>query len=486
MLQRLWIWVFFGFITWVASVPLPGSPGTRAVQDQFNANGIWNRTYGPYEPQQIHMAWMPDGKNCRIQFATLASLDNALLQYWLESDREFSTMMVSRVEGWAFIDGGEENRTIYLHNLKTRHLVPGMIYKYQVGAVIDDTTTWSEIYTFHTPSTDDSFEFIATADMGTSNAVSMPNLLRMANSHRYDFIAFAGDQAYDMADFEGTKGDEYMNFVQDIYATIPVMTALGNHEGAYNFSHYKNRFSIVPFAESDFPDPTMYSFDYKSLHLVSFSSEVFFEMGSYDQVQTALKWLDDDLTRANMNRHERPWIIVMAHRPMYCSPGEHEDCTWKAETMRLGPMYNGKRTGGLEALLLKHRVDIYLCGHRHNYERTYPVAHNDRIATSYRDAPSYSQLIVGNAGNFQGVDPFQNHTVPYDDWSALRYEGYGFSSIRVSPRQLLVTHHESHPKNGALGRTVDRLVVKKAPPLPHQDRGCTKSFGSIFCTSGNH
>lgn len=98
MLQRLWIWMFFGFITWVASVPLPGSPGTRAVQDQFNANGIWNRTYGPYEPQQIHMAWMPDGKNCRIQFATLASLDNALLQYWLESDREFSTMMVSRVE----------------------------------------------------------------------------------------------------------------------------------------------------------------------------------------------------------------------------------------------------------------------------------------------------------------------------------------------------------------------------------------------------
>lgn len=168
------------------------------------------------------------------------------------------------------------------------------------------------------------------------------------------------DQAYDMADFEGTKGDEYMNFVQDIYATIPVMTALGNHEGAYNFSHYKNRFSIVPFSESDFPDPTMYSFDYKSLHLVSFSSEVFFEMGSYDQIQTALKWLDDDLTRANLNRHERPWIIVMAHRPMYCSPGEHEDCTWKAETMRLGPMYNGKRTGGLEALLLKHRVDIYL------------------------------------------------------------------------------------------------------------------------------
>lgn len=101
MLQQrsLWGLVFLGIlITLGASVPLPGAPGTRAVQDQFNANGIWNRTYGPSEPQQLHMAWMPDGKNCRIQFATFAPLDNALLQYWLEGDRDFSTMMVSRVE----------------------------------------------------------------------------------------------------------------------------------------------------------------------------------------------------------------------------------------------------------------------------------------------------------------------------------------------------------------------------------------------------
>ena len=29
------------------------------------------------------------------------------------------------------------------------------------------------------------------------------------------------------------------------------------------------------------------------------------------------------------NRAERPWIIVMGHRPMYCSNNDSDDCTRK-------------------------------------------------------------------------------------------------------------------------------------------------------------
>ncbi|KAI9498970.1 Metallo-dependent phosphatase-like protein [Zychaea mexicana] len=404
------------------------------------------------------MAWISDGKGCRIQFATYDEIDDAMLQYWPEDDdKDLTTTIVKR--GWAFVDGGKAHHTMHLHNLESKLLKKDTLYMYQVGSVKGSATLWSDVYKFHTPSSGDTFEFVATGDMGTSNAVSMPNLLRVANQHRYDFIAFAGDQAYDMADFNGTKGDEYMNFVQDIYATIPVMAAPGNHENTYNFSHYKNRFSINPYAESGFDDPTMYSLDYKSLHLVSFSSEVFFDEGSPEQIQTALQWLDQDLAKANANRHIRPWIMVFAHRPLYCSPSESEDCTDKADIMRNGL----KETdfGGLEALFLKHRVDIYICGHRHNYERTYPLAHNKRMATSYYQPPSFFQLIVGNAGNFQGTDSFENASVPIADWSALRYEGYGFSTIKVSPTKLQISHHQSLPKDGALGRMVDRVIVRK-------------------------
>lgn len=69
----------------------------------------------------------------------------------------------------------------------------------------------------------------------------MPIFNEIASSHEYDFVAIMGDQGYDLADFNGTKGDEYMNFAQEFYANVPILTTAGNHESIYNFSHYKNR-----------------------------------------------------------------------------------------------------------------------------------------------------------------------------------------------------------------------------------------------------
>jgi DNA repair exonuclease SbcCD nuclease subunit len=68
----------------------------------------------------------------------------------------------------------------------------------------------------------------------------------LAKTHKYDFITLAGDQAYNMDDFNGTKGDEFLNFMQELYANLPIQTAVGNHESAYNFTHYKNRYLFFP------------------------------------------------------------------------------------------------------------------------------------------------------------------------------------------------------------------------------------------------
>ena len=78
----------------------PGSPGTRAVPDQYNTNGIWNRTYGPSEPQQIHMTWISDGEGCRIQFATHEEIDDAVLRYWPDdnSDKDLTYTIVKRID----------------------------------------------------------------------------------------------------------------------------------------------------------------------------------------------------------------------------------------------------------------------------------------------------------------------------------------------------------------------------------------------------
>lgn len=169
-------------------------------------------------------------------------------------------------------------------------------------------------------------------------------------------------QAYDLADMDGRKGDEYLNFAQDVYAQMPVLTTPGNHEKHYNFTHYKRRFDHLPFNESNSSTPMLYSFDYKSMHLVSFSTEAFFSNDT-NELQTALQWLEQDLKRANAMRQERPWLVVMGHRPLYCTPRNDKDCSWKADILRHGLLSadNTTRTTlGMEELFIKYKVDLYL------------------------------------------------------------------------------------------------------------------------------
>lgn len=94
----------------------------------------------------------------------------------------------------------------------------------------------------------------------------------------------------------------------------------------------------------------MYSFDYKSVHFVSITTEPLYETSPEDFGQV-LAWLRKDLSRAHANRAERPWIVVQGHRPLYCTSIEPGACDEKTEILR---------SAGLEQVLLDFKVDVYL------------------------------------------------------------------------------------------------------------------------------
>ncbi|KAI8345347.1 Metallo-dependent phosphatase-like protein [Blakeslea trispora] len=434
-----------------------GAPGQVCSADNYNIlDPNWNRTYGVHEPQQISLSLIDDSHAMRVQFSTLNSIDRSILRYW--PSKKSNKMIAVQGKDWTFIDGGAAKRKLYLHKMMTRKLKPATVYHYQVGAAVGNQIYWSEEFKFHSASKKEEFSFLATGDVGACNAVAVNHLKELAKTGHYDFITIAGDQAYDMADFDGTKGDEYLNFMQNLFSRVPYLGSVGNHEGAYNFSHYKNRFNHVPYMESNYENPLMYSINYKSLHLVSFSTEIYFK-GTDSEIQAAVNWLDADLAKANKHRHQRPWIIFLTHHPIYCS-GDNDDCTIKALTIRNGPTnpVTNQTWGGLEDILLKHRVDVYYSGHVHNYERTYPVAHGKRTSTSYHNAPSFFQIIIGNAGQPEG--PTEFNPGPYPDWSARRYASYGFSTFHVSPHALNIVHHQANV-DGSLGGIVDQITVTK-------------------------
>lgn len=42
----------------------------------------------------------------------------------------------------------------------------------------------------------------------------------------------------------GKRGDEFNRQIEPIAAYVPYMTVVGNHENAYNFSHFTERYTM--------------------------------------------------------------------------------------------------------------------------------------------------------------------------------------------------------------------------------------------------
>lgn len=194
-----------------------------------------------------------------------------------------------------------------------------------------------------------------------------------------------------------------MNRIQDLAAVVPYMTAVGNHEIAYNFSHYLNRFSM-PTEGSKF----WYSINIAKIHFVCYSTEVYFTNGP---VAEQLEWLKQDLAEANANRDKQPWVIAFGHRPMYCSNLGNDDCTKEKSIVR----------AGLETLFYENGVDVIIEAHEHSYERLWPVYNETVTAKNYTDPKAPVHLISGAAGcnEFLGicVNPILG---PRGPWSAFR------------------------------------------------------------------
>jgi hypothetical protein len=243
-----------------------------------------------------------------------------------------------------------------------------------------------------------------------------------------DAMLHCGDLGYDLDDSNGRNGDAFLRDIEPIAAYVPYMVSAGNHERAYNFSHYKARFRMPSSGDGRdaqrSSDNHYYSFDLGPVHVVTWNSEAFFYPQYFDAayVDKMYDWLASDLR--STRRSKTPWIVAHAHRPMYCAEsigdgrgalsslrGHFGKCDAEKEAARLGIMSacageyaasscspvadarrpspgagangprkrlaetrNGNgRSWNVERLLYDHGVDLAFFGHVHDYERYLPV-----------------------------------------------------------------------------------------------------------------
>ncbi|XP_050990017.1 acid phosphatase type 7 [Labeo rohita] len=404
------------------------------------------------QPEQVHISY-PGVKNSMLVTWSTANKTESIVEYGLWGEKLFSH--TAKGNSSVFTDGGLEKRTMYIHRVTLTDLIPTASYVYHCGS----DAGWSDIFYFTSLNESVSFSprFALFGDMGNENPQSLSRLQKETQMGMYDVILHIGDFAYDMHEDNGRIGDEFMRQIQSIAAYTPYMTCPGNHEWAYNFSHYKSRFSMPGHTEN-----LWYSWNVGPAHIISFSTEVYFYLEyGLDLLFRQYEWLQADLQEANRpeNRAQRPWIITMGHRPMYCSNDDGDDCTHFQSYVRLGRNDTIPVAPGLEDLFYQHGVDLELWAHEHTYERLWPVydykVFNGSSEEPYVNPKAPVHIITGSAGCREKHDGF----IPKPrDWSAFRSTDYGYTRMRL----INTTHlYLEQVSDDQYGKVIDQMTLVK-------------------------
>ncbi|CAG2120724.1 unnamed protein product, partial [Medioppia subpectinata] len=230
---------------------------------------LWIGSTDAYEltqPEQIHLAYGVGPTEMVVTWVTMDSTPETTVEFG-QSPTGLNTI----TQGYAtrFTDGGSEKRVMYIHRVVLKGLKPDEQYFYHCGS---DSGGWSSVYWFKAMKEGNTWSphLALIGDLGNVNGVSLPFLQKAVAKGKYDAVLHIGDFAYDMDSDNARVGDEFMRQMEPITAYLPYMTVVGNHEGAYNFSNYENRFTMYDHTSRQINNH-FYSYNVGPIHFIVFS-----------------------------------------------------------------------------------------------------------------------------------------------------------------------------------------------------------------------
>ncbi|XP_075249062.1 acid phosphatase type 7-like isoform X1 [Convolutriloba macropyga] len=432
----------------IFAVYLPASDGSIGTEDYSL-------------PEQIHLSYTGNQSSMYVTWTTLAYIGEGSVTYHAvvnSSSLPDQSVNASMTRMRHYKDANsslEVYRTTWTFRATMVDLKENTTYEY----VLQNGKVKVGPYQFRTFPADGS-GFLPTVavfgDMGVENHVSLDKLMQDREKGVYDLVWHIGDIAYNMNELMGARGDMFMRLVQPIASRVPYSVIPGNHEKTNNFSEYRNKFTSPP------PSVFYHSYNVGPIHLIMFTTEFYiYDEFGLGQLQAQYNWLVADLKKANEReaRKKHPWIVTAGHRPMYCSAKDNLDCD-KDNPIRTG--YQNKFYK-LEDLFYQNGVDIQLYGHKHNYERMYPIYNYtwERVDNPklYQDPTYPVHVISGSAGNREIHPPL---SYPEPEWSYFRKNEYGFAYLKVLDRLAIEISQYSID----FGGYIDSFVLKKSQDYP--------------------
>lgn len=264
------------------------------------------------------VGWVTTGS--AAQRIELTSPDGVLVRSVAADPEATIVRAAGEQQTWARIDG----------------LAPSTMYCY---ALFDDGGALSERIGFRTaPTAEDAnpIGFLAFGDSGGGGS-DQRSLADQMDLFPQQLIVHTGDLAYDHGTINDIE-DTVFSFYAELFRHIPFFPASGNHDyETANGAPFRAVFALPG-------NETWYSYDWGRIHFVALDTEA-----SYSK---QAEWLDADLAATTL-----PWKVVYFHRPPYSSGPHGSDMSLRS---------------ALEPIFERHRVQLVLTGHDHDYERMKP------------------------------------------------------------------------------------------------------------------
>ncbi|MFO0557726.1 MAG: metallophosphoesterase family protein [Polyangiales bacterium] len=298
---------------------------------------------------------------------------------------------------------------ITMHETHLCGLEPDTTYYYRVGA----PGAFSDVQSFKTAPADASgtvnFAFFGDSrdDFAVFRTVNEA-VLRQPGMSLPDAVLFTGDAI--PTGLVQDDWDRWFDAATPTMRAMPYILAHGNHEGLA--ANYLHQFA-QPQSDDRNRSELYWSWDYGPVHLVVLNDSPFPIVEGIEGAQRA--WLDADLARADANRANVPWVVVMHHKGPFSSALHTEDADVDIVRRAWVPLY------------AQHHVDLVVNGHDHHFELTYPL---DWLgARAALDDYGVVYVTAGASGAFLYANPGRL-------WTRTIESTVNFGALRISRDRL--------------------------------------------------
>lgn len=287
----------------------------------------------------------------------------------------------------------------YRYHVELSGLTQGTEYRYTIG---ENAFSGS----FHVPHESDVTRFLYLGDVQFQESMEeyeeWGQMVRGAYREHpdLDFAVIGGDLVNSPRELS-----QWEAFLEacDVFATLPLATVAGNHEGVHSNYTYQKLFALPDDAEEDQSGEEFYSLDFGNVRMLMMDSSFLTEERRQSMGKDA--WAKEEQRveawiRSRTGSCEKPWLAAVIHHPVY---GMHDEDTVSPQIRRLwAPLLE---TGG---------VRIVFSGHQHLYQRTrsihgvvYLMGNSGQRESRFfhgNNLPEYTQQIYDRGANYQIVE----------------------------------------------------------------------------------